>query len=358
MMARRPYLCVLLALPSCVLAVDLYPAPPNPFGAQPPKQELQQPQPPPPSGERLAVRRVRRAPRWQPVLCLGLLCLAGAATKPHEPSLLAAIDAYHDAGASMESPVDFRDCGIASVARHDELIWLGLLGRWLPLVPTSLDAARELASTAGAAQLLLWSVIGGYLVRKLFPRGAGDRHLSKSFQNVLRRGRLWTLLTASFCPSGLVHLLHAATMLLLVVQGLEGTYSRLQLVGLYAAAGASAALLSVLGQLVFRRAAEPRSSVSGAVMGLLVLRAAVAPQELLSVGRWQLPIARLLALHLLLDAGTNAPHEGLGLGKLLDLLGGALMVTAVVRPQLALADGGWRRYADWRLLLDYAKSAL
>ena len=148
------------------------------------------------------------------------------------------------------------------------------------------------------------------------------------------------------------------TMLLLVVQGLEGTYSRLQLVGLYAAAGASAALLSVLGQLVFRRAAEPRSSVSGAVMGLLVLRAAVAPQELLSVGRWQLPIARLLAMHLLLDAGTNAPHEGLGLGKLLDLLGGALMVAAVVRPQLALADGGWRRYADWRLLLDYAKSAL
>lgn len=346
---------VVLALANCALAVDLYPAPPNPFGA--PKQELLQPQPPPPLGERLAVRRVRRLPRWQPVLCLGLLCLAGASTKPRQPSLLAALDAYYDAGESMASPVHFRDCGIASVARHDELLWLGLLGRWLPLVPTSLEAARELATTAGAAQLLLWSVLGGYLVRKLLPRGVGDRHLSKSFQNVLRRGRLWTLLSASFCPSGLVHLLHASMMLLLVVQGLEGTYSRLQLLGLYAAAGASAALLSVLGQLVFRRAAEPRPSVSGAVMGLLVLRAAVAPQKLLSIGRWQLPIAWLLALHILLDAGTNAPHEGLGLGKLLDLLGGALMVATVVHPQLQLTDGGWRRYADWRLLLDYAKSA-
>ena len=152
---------------------------------------------------------------------------------------------------------------------------------------------------------------------------------------MLRQGRVWALLTASFCPSGLVrasskyskyalvravricsptrsvccqrcrpatapspltahrrrctgctrnpspdpdtypdpnpnpnpnpnpdpnpdqvHWVHASTMLLLVVQGLESQFGRLQLLGLYAAAGLCAALLSVLGQLAFRRAAE------------------------------------------------------------------------------------------------------
>ena len=42
-------------------------------------------------------------------------------------------------------------------------------------------------------------------------------------------------------------------------------------------------------------------------------------------------------LHLVLDAGTNAAADGLGLSKLLDLLGGALMVTGIVRPQVLTA---------------------
>eukprot|EP00964_Phaeocystis_antarctica_P059158 scaffold35119_cov29-Phaeocystis_antarctica.AAC.1 len=42
-------------------------------------------------------------------------------------------------------------------------------------------------------------------------------------------------------------------------------------------------------------------------------------------------------LHLVLDAGSNAAADGLGLSKLLDLLGGALMVTGIVRPQVLTA---------------------
>ena len=50
----------------------------------------------------------------------------------------------------------------------------------------------------------------------------------------------------------------SATLLLLVAQGLEARHGRWELLGLYAAAGLSAALLSILGQLLFRRKAEAR----------------------------------------------------------------------------------------------------
>ena len=69
----------------------------------------------------------------------------------------------------------------------------------------------------------------------------------------------------------------------------------------------------------------------------------------------RVPVGRLLVVHLLLDAGSNAPQDGLGLSKLLDLLGGALMVGVLMRPQLADADG-WRRLVDWRQLVSYAQS--
>ena len=57
-------------------------------------------------------------------------------------------------------------------------------------------------------------------------------------------------------------------------------------------------------------------------MGILVLRIALDPAASVVLGRWRLPVARLLLLHLVLDAGTNAAADGLGLSKLLDLLGG------------------------------------
>ena len=144
-----------------------YPAPPNPFAQRPPEPPSLEPERPVVSSRR------RLRPRWQPVVCLGLLSCLGAATKPHEPSLLAAIDAYHGAGAGMASPVALRDCGLACVAHHSELIWLGWLGRWLPFLPMSLPAARELLSAAEADQLLLWALLGGYLLRKLLPTSVG-----------------------------------------------------------------------------------------------------------------------------------------------------------------------------------------
>ena len=58
--------------------------------------------------------------------------------------------------------------------------------------------------------------------------------------------------------------------------------------------------------------AQPKPSVSGAVMGLLVLRAALDPLTPVVVGRWEMPIARLLVLHLALDAGTYRIEVKLG----------------------------------------------
>ena len=155
-----------------------YPAPPNPFAQKPPE-------PPSPEPERPVVtsRRRRLRPRWQPVVCLGLLSCLGAATKPHEPSLLAAIDAYHGAGVGMASPVALRDCGVACIAHHSELVWLGWLGRWLPFLPMSLPAARELLSAAEADQLLMWALLAGYFLRKLLPTSVGNAHLSKPDPN-------------------------------------------------------------------------------------------------------------------------------------------------------------------------------
>lgn len=255
-LARALLALLLWQAPSSSSAADLYPAPPNPFAQPPPGGGTAKPPPPDAPPVPLSRQRKRRGPRWQPVVCLGLLCAAGATTRPHEPSLLAAIDAYGGAAADMASQVTLRDCGIACVAHHNQLVWLGWLGRWLPFLATSMPVASELFALADAEQLLLWALLGGYLLRKVLPTRAGNAHLSKSFRNVLRQGRVWALVTASFCPSGLVHWVHASTMLLLVVQGLGEQYGRWQLVGLYAAAGLCASLFSLLGQLIFRRSAE------------------------------------------------------------------------------------------------------
>merc|ERR1719310_1140538 len=137
MTLRKLLLCCVACGPALATDSLAYPTPPNPFAqpAQPAQPETTR-----------ASRSRRLRPRLQPLLCLGVLSLAGAVTRPHEPSLLAAIDAYHEASGDMSSPWILRDCGVACVAHHNELIWLGLLGRWLPLLPTNLQAARELAS--------------------------------------------------------------------------------------------------------------------------------------------------------------------------------------------------------------------
>eukprot|EP00964_Phaeocystis_antarctica_P048029 scaffold27811_cov32-Phaeocystis_antarctica.AAC.1 len=53
---------------------------------------------------------------------------------------------------------------------------------------------------------------------------------------------------------------------------------------------------------------QPRPSVSGAVMGLLVLRIALDPAASVVVGRWQLPVARLLVCQTGLEPRTSGPQ--------------------------------------------------
>jgi membrane associated rhomboid family serine protease len=230
-------------------------------------------------------RRSKGGIRLRPMLCLGALAATCSATRPREAALLGAIDEHHHQWGQLigdglrEQQVEFFvDAGIGTAAVHTGLVWLGLLGQWLPLLPVTSGAIEHWAAVVGAPQLLVLSVTLFYLLRKLLPRKIVDGHLSVSFDSVLRRGRLHTLVTAAFSPVGLVHWLHAVVILVACGVGLDGVMSRGRLVAFYAAAGACSSLLCVLSQLLLGRRAQARSSVSGGAMGILLLRAAVLPE--------------------------------------------------------------------------------
>ena len=68
-------------------------------------------------------------------------------TRPREAALIAALDSHHEQWGHLldaslrSSPVEMLDGGLGCVAVHSELIWLGVLGQWLPLlvIPTNLS---------------------------------------------------------------------------------------------------------------------------------------------------------------------------------------------------------------------------
>lgn len=221
----------------------------------------------------------------RPILCLAALSAACAMTRPREAALVTAIDAHHDAWGHLlaeglrEEPVELIDAGLGCVAVHSELVWLGLLGQWLPLLPAGTAALGPWATSVDAPALLVLALTFFYLLRKLLPRSASDGHLSVSVEGVLLKGRLHSLLTAALSPVGLVHWLHAVAVLVVSGAGLaDAGLSRGRLLGLYAAAGACSSLSCVATQLLLGRRAQPRSSVSGAAMGMLLLRSAVLPE--------------------------------------------------------------------------------
>ena len=300
----------------------------------------------------------RSALSVRPVLCFAGLAAACAFTRPREQMLLTVIDAHHDAFSTLDAslrsaPPELFDCGLACVGLHSDLVWLGLLGQWLPLLPMSGDAVTAWLDVVGAPQILLLVLTAGYLLRKLF----GEGHLSACFDRTLRKARLHTLATASVCPTGLVHWLHAACALFACASGdFDETLGRKTILLLYAAAGACSALAAVVTQMIFGRRSIPRSSVSGATMGLILLRAAAMPETPVDLGAISLPPLRVALLHLGLDALSN--NSGYGIEKLLALVGAAVLVAAV-QPQLRglfaeTMAGGW----DWRALLSQARAAL
>jgi membrane associated rhomboid family serine protease len=221
--------------------------------------------------------------RWRPALCLAGLSAACMITRPREASLLTAIDGAHDAfghvlDAGLKSePLDFYDCGLACVGVHSDLIWLGMLGQWLPLLPASLGALDAWKSLVGAPQVLMLALTFGYLLRKLLPRSFTDAHLSASSKSLARPH---ALLLSAMSPAGLVHWLHMCCVLLACSSGsFDETIGRKRLVLLYAAAGACASVACALSQLVLGRGRpRPRSTASGAAMALLLLRSAAMPE--------------------------------------------------------------------------------
>ena len=112
------------------------------------------------------------------------------------------------------------DVGLASVGLHSDLVWLGLLGQWLPLLPTTIEAFRHWSPALRGPQLLLNFLVLGYVLTKL---GGGGLHVS--FGRV-RRARIHTALTAAFSPDGLVPLLHAVVLALAALPALGGEVDR------------------------------------------------------------------------------------------------------------------------------------
>ena len=256
--------------------------------------------PTPSSG--LAKPARRRLPLWRSVTCLAALSAACAMTRPHETSLVTALDAHRSAFGHLEAslpmeaelPLEVLNLGLGSAAVHGELVWLGLLGRWLPLLPTTADAIEVWSASLEAPQLVMFMLTGGYLARKLLPG-----HFSTSFDALLRRGRVHTLLTAGVAPLGLAHWLHAIVVGVVAASELSVVVGgRRALIGWWAASGAAAALGCVLTQLLFGRRATPRSTVSAAAMGLLLLRTSAMPSTPIAIGAVSLPPLRCVLIHL------------------------------------------------------------
>ena len=320
----------------------------------------------------------RHRMRWRSTVCLAVLSAACVYTRPHETSLITTLDAHREEwgplfeealGAAADGPISpLLNLGLGSAAVHGELVWIGLLGRWLPLLPTNPEAFGPWAASVGAPPLLLLALTGSYLMSKLLPRGFVAGHLSTCFDSLLRRGRLYTLLTATVTPVGLVHWLHALIVLVVTSAELEpvlsaqyGALGRVALLGWWGAAGVVSALSCVLTQLLFGRRAQPRSAVSGAAMGLLLLRAAALPTEPVRVGLVALPPLRCVLLHLLVDHLSNAlpPPGALGVEKLLLNVGVALLVATMGQGARELVMGAWHDGdGDWREMLNILRAAL
>ena len=308
--------------------------------------------------------------RIRPTLCLAALSAACVVTRPREAALTAALDAHHDAWGHLiadglrDQPIAMLDGGLGTAAVHSGLVWVGMLGQWLPLLPSSLDALQTWSATVGAPQLLLLALTFGYLLRKATPRAAAGAHLGVSLHGLLGRGRLHTLVTATFSPVGLVHWLHAVLAVLACTPGLIGAdvgMSRGRVVGLFAAAGACSALLCVVTQLLFGRRKQPRSSLSGGVMGLLLLRCALLPDEPIDLGGGvSLKPLRLVLAHVVLDGFSNSlpePPRPLGIEKLLALFGAAFLV-AGLQPSLREAvTGALRSGMSLQDVLEFVKAA-
>jgi membrane associated rhomboid family serine protease len=283
---------------------------------------------------------------------LGLIAAGCALSRPADTGLLTVLDAHHDRyGALIPSPLRDAEANVhrspfgrASV--HSDLLWVGILGAWLPIAPLSIAALRHWLPSLGAAQLLAYATLAGYTFRRFLPNS--EDFLATSFRNS-RRGRFWTLLTAAFSPAGLVHWLHTAALLLLVVPVLQTQLGRWRTLAAFAAAGASASLATSVAQAPFAKSASGRASTSGALMGLIALRAFLLPTTPIALGGYELAIGRVLLLHLIMEQLSNPFPRPRGAERLAGLLGGAAVV-GVHNPRLwreLLTGEGWGRLADY-----------
>ena len=309
----------------------------------------------------------RSALQFRPALCLAGLSAACLITRPREATLLTAIDAAHDAfGHLLDSelkaePLELLDCGIACIGVHSGLVWLGMLGQWLPLLPASLDMLAAWKEMAGAPQLLLLALTLGYLLRKLLPRSIGDAHLSASPRSL---SRPHSLVFAAFSPAGLVHWLHMVCVVLVIAAGsFDETIGRTRLLGLYAAAGLCSSLGCAISQLIFGRGRAPaRSTASGAAMAMLLLRVAAMAETPVDLGAMAAPPLRLAAMHVLLDSFSNSAGSALGIEKLFAMAGAAALVAFAQQNVAELfksaaaagAETGW----DLSAMASYVKAAL
>jgi hypothetical protein len=245
----------------------------------------------------------------RPTLCLAALSAACVWTRPREASLIAALDAHYAKwGGGDDSPVELLDAGLATAASHDGLLWLGMLGRWMPLLPLSADAVSGWMEVVGDPQLIMLGLTACYLLSKLVGHGA----LAVSFRSLFGRLRLHSLATASFAPAGLVHWLHAIVVVVAASGGIDAAPSpaaeldapltilegRGGLAKWWLAGGAASALSAVITQALLGRRSQPRSTVSGAAMAILLMRSAALPGVPIQVGDVSIAPLRAVVAHM------------------------------------------------------------
>lgn len=184
----------------------------------------------------------------------------------------------------------------------------------------------SIASASLGTQLIVVNVVV-FLLWMVLPAELMATHFMCSADGVLRHGRVWTLLTASFSHFDFWHLALNMLWLYWFAGDLEAIYGRRNLLALYLTAGIVASLAFILGQQLAGLPQIPALGASGAVMGVIIVATLFFPTATI---RFYLlvpiPLWLLASVYVLLDlSGAFRSIQGgfTGVGHLAHLAGAA-----------------------------------
>jgi membrane associated rhomboid family serine protease len=158
-------------------------------------------------------------------------------------------------------------------------------------------------------QVLIGLTIAVFLIQQWVPESS--LHLAL-WPGAVLSGRVWQLLTYTFCHGGLWHLVFNMLFLWWFGRELESMYGGGRFLRFYLLSGMVAGLAFVAGAF-FHADPLPTVGASGSVMGLLVLYAFHFPRrQVLFYGIIPMEIRWLVGLYVLMDlSGTMGGSSGI-----------------------------------------------